>query len=90
VNKIETLVDFLQQELQKPVLEADIEFCSWGLSAMGELVAGNEQNRETCMGLGAKKLVLGAMKNFPNDVYVQWQGCMVSSVLLALHCTCTG
>jgi len=82
-SKIETLFVFLKKEMVIPPERADVEFCSWGLSAMGELVSGNEVNRKKCMELGAKKIIITLMESFPNDVYVQWQGCMAIAQLSA-------
>lgn len=57
------------------------EFASWGLSALGELVCGNDDNRKKAMEAGAKDLVLDNMAFFVDDVYVQWQGCQAIAQL---------
>jgi hypothetical protein len=45
--------------------------------------AGNESARASFMQEGAGVLVLKLMRTFPNDIYVQWQGCQCIGALSA-------
>ena len=59
------------------------EFASWGLSSISELSQGQMENRQYFVGENACQLVLDIMGFFPNDIFVQWQGCHCIGVLCA-------
>ena len=59
----------------------EAEFASWGLSCISELSQGQAENRQYFVTEGTCQIVLDLMGYFPNDIFVQWQGCHCIGVL---------
>jgi hypothetical protein len=74
------LIDSIREEAAKRDA-GEAEFASWGLSCISELSQGQSENRQFFVSEGVCQLVLDFMEYFPNDIFVQWQGCQCIGVL---------
>jgi hypothetical protein len=78
-DKLGILIRSVQQNKQNQVAP-DPEMTAWTLSAMGELCTGSEADRAQLMGAGGREMLWEMMRAFPDDVYIQWQGCQAIAI----------
>ena len=67
-EKVATLIRAMATENNKSMDDLEPEFCSWALSCMSELSAGNADNRAAILKDGGLDLLFDFMKKFPQDV----------------------